>query len=160
MNEKTNCNCFECGKSIYRKPGELKKYLHVYCSKKCLWNNRGRLPFSDCPICEKIFKKNKKSSKYCSRKCANKGRRGITYSKKSQGNNSQRRLALLHNTFAFNTCMIDGCNYNKTYDIHRLIKKDGYIIGNMFAICPNHHAEIHRNIIKIEKINDYILRKV
>jgi len=28
----------------------------------------------------------------------------------------------------------------------------------MFALCPNHHAEIHRNIIKVEKIDNYTLR--
>ena len=38
--------------------------------------------------------------------------------------------------------------------------KDGgqYEIGNMFAICPNHHGEITRKIITVIKINDYTLR--
>ena len=57
--------------------------------------------------------------------------------------------------------MIEGCEYNKTYDIHRLIKgKDGgkYEVGNMFAICPNHHAEIHRGLIEVEKIDDKTLK--
>ena len=59
--------------------------------------------------------------------------------------------------------MVDGCNYSKTYDIHRLIEgKNGgkYVIGNMFAICPNHHAEAHRHILQFTKINDYQLKAV
>ncbi len=59
--------------------------------------------------------------------------------------------------------MVLGCNYNKCYDIHRLIEgKDGglYEIGNMFAICPNHHAEVHRGLIKLIKINNYTLEGV
>lgn len=53
--------------------------------------------------------------------------------------------------------MIDGCNYNKCYDLHRIKEGGEYIVGNAFAICPNHHAEIHRNIIQVEKVNDYTL---
>ena len=57
--------------------------------------------------------------------------------------------------------MIEGCKYDKTFDWHRIIPgKEGgkYEIGNMFAICPNHHAEITRKIIQVEKVNDYTLR--
>ena len=62
----------------------------------------------------------------------------------------------------FKTCMIEGCTYDICFDVHRLV--DGqyggkYEIGNMFAICPNHHAEITRKIIKVEKVNDCLLRK-
>ena len=59
--------------------------------------------------------------------------------------------------------MVEGCGYDKTYDIHRLIpgKQGGkYETGNMFAICPNHHAETHRKLIILEKINDYSLKVV
>ena len=57
--------------------------------------------------------------------------------------------------------MVKGCTYSRTYDVHRLIpgcKGGKYEIGNMFAICPNHHAEIHRQIAKAEKINDHQLK--
>jgi len=57
--------------------------------------------------------------------------------------------------------MVEGCTYNKTYDIHRVIEgKHGgeYKIGNMFAICPMHHAEITRKIIEVNKVNDCTLR--
>lgn len=56
--------------------------------------------------------------------------------------------------------MVSGCSYNKTYDIHRLAPGDGYVIGNMFAICPNHHAEIHRGFVSLEKTDDCTLRLI
>jgi predicted restriction endonuclease len=57
--------------------------------------------------------------------------------------------------------MIENCVYDKTFDIHRYVwGKDGgkYEIGNMFAICPNHHAEITRKIISVVKVDDKTLR--
>ncbi len=57
--------------------------------------------------------------------------------------------------------MIVGCSYKKTFDIHRLISgKSGgkYEIGNMYAICPDHHAEVSRGSIALEKIADDQLR--
>jgi hypothetical protein len=59
--------------------------------------------------------------------------------------------------------MVEGCTYHRTYDIHRFIEGrfgGDYIIGNMFAICPNHHKEIHRHLILVEKVNDQLLRIV
>ena len=57
--------------------------------------------------------------------------------------------------------MIEGCEYNRVYVVHRIVEgKDGgkYEIGNMFAICPNHHAEIHSKLISVMKINDWTLQ--
>jgi len=74
---------------------------------------------------------------------------------------SRKRLETLKKEFQFDTCMIEGCSYNRTYDIHRVIEgKNGgeYKIGNMFAICPCHHAEITRKIIEVEKVDDKTLR--
>ncbi len=59
--------------------------------------------------------------------------------------------------------MVLGCDYDKAYDIHRLVPgKEGgsYEFGNMFAICPNHHAEVSKGLIKLEKINNCQLRIV
>jgi hypothetical protein len=89
--------------------------------------------------------------------CSNVARRGQRYGKKSGFTKTEKRFQELQNYFQFNSCMIRGCNYGKTFDIHRYISgKDGgkYEIGNMFAICPNHHAEIHRGVIQIVKINN------
>lgn len=57
--------------------------------------------------------------------------------------------------------MVEGCDYSLTFDIHRITpgcKNGEYIIGNMYAICPNHHAEVTRSLIYLEKIDDQTLR--
>ena len=59
--------------------------------------------------------------------------------------------------------MVKSCSYNRTHDIHRLIPgKDGgeYILGNMFALCPNHHAEVHRKLTILEQIGSLELKEV
>lgn len=74
--------------------------------------------------------------------------------------NTRRRLELLKHEFDFDSCMIHDCKYNRLdillYEVYKF--KDGkYEIGNMFAICPNHMAEIRRKLISVKKINDYTL---
>ncbi|MES2211644.1 MAG: HNH endonuclease signature motif containing protein [Pseudomonadota bacterium] len=66
-------------------------------------------------------------------------------------------MAQLKIKFNFTHCMVEGCDYDKCFEIHRFIPgKNGgqYIIGNMFAICPNHHSEEHRKICVFTKISD------
>jgi hypothetical protein len=85
----------------------------------------------------------------------------MKYTGLSCGNQSRKKLALLKNIFNFNNCMVDGCDYCTTYDIHRFVpgsQGGKYEIGNMFAICPNHHAEVSRKIIEFEKISDCKLK--
>jgi hypothetical protein len=50
--------------------------------------------------------------------------------------------------------MVDGCSYARTVDLHRLVPgRDGgeYVVGNMVAICPNHHAEVHRRLVVLRQ---------
>lgn len=158
-----NCNCNTCLKPIYRRPFQLIGNQKVYCSKECFWKIRGKIEEAVCKTCGNNFIPFKRSSTFCSKSCANTNRRGKSYSKISAGNKSQVRLALLKNTFNFKCCMVLDCTYCKTYDVHRLVEgKDcgKYEIGNMFAICPNHHAEIHRKIIRLEKISDCQLKAI
>lgn len=57
-------------------------------------------------------------------------------------------------------CMVEGCGYNLTCDIYRLVPgKEGgeYDKDNIFEICLDHHAEFHRGICTFEKINDNCL---
>jgi hypothetical protein len=85
----------------------------------------------------------------------------MSYTGTPYASDNERRKALLANTFRTTSCMVEGCSYNRTYDVHRLIPgRDGgeYVIGNMFLICPNHHAEVTRGIIELEKIDDCTLR--
>jgi len=152
-----------CDKPLYRRPSEKQKG-NVFCSKACYGQYQAKpIP---CVICGKMIltSKNKKT---CSRVCSNINRAGITYHKRGYGvkfaSSSATRLYTLQQQFNFDSCMVEGCTYSTTYDIHRHIpgKNDGqYEIGNMFAICPNHHAEVSRGIIKLEKISDCCLRVV
>lgn len=156
---KPNTTCGTCATPIYRRPNELQRFTKVYCSRDCMWQDRGRAPVLKCHVCGSRVKATHKRRprKFCSRKCSNKGRRGITYSKNSQGNKSQRRLAQIQNTLGTRECMVTGCDYDKVLEVHRHVpgrKGGGYVIGNMFAICPNHHAEITRGLLRVEKTSN------
>jgi hypothetical protein len=164
-NRKPNTFCQVCQKPVYRRPSQLEKQKVVYCSQECHKELARKIP---CPVCAELFVPSRTNSKNCSRTCANKAREGLKYKqnggvKKEFKNHSERRLHTLKENFTFDSCMIENCAYNKTYDIHRLIPGSNgglYEIGNMFAICPNHHAETHRNIVVLEKISDYELRAI
>ena len=40
------------------------------------------------------------------------------------------------------------CGYHRSRcAIHRLVAKDGYVLGNVVQVCPNCHQEIHRGVI-------------
>jgi endogenous inhibitor of DNA gyrase (YacG/DUF329 family) len=156
---KPNTKCSVCQTPLYRSPAHLTHNRNIFCSGKCQRAIHGTAKTFMCDNCGMEFKSDygKKPRKYCSRRCSNVGRTGIKYNKLRYGSSSYKYLLLLSKTFNFTNCMIDGCTYNNTYDVHRFIPgKNGgkYIIGNMFAICPNHHAEIHRGIITVEKVND------
>lgn len=160
-----NTQCLYCQNPIYRRPKELQKG-RVFCSRECCVKYDGPIDHRDCNYCGKSYKPRNRKSSFCSRSCANTSRLGNKYTKDSHNNLSTKRLALLKEIFNFDSCMIIGCSYNNCYDVHRLEQgKDGgkYEIGNMFAICPNHHAEIHRGIIEVRKVSDCeleIIRKI
>lgn len=159
MHRNPNCSCSKCGKQIYRKPKDIERFENVFCSRICygLFHRKNNI----CKICNKVFY-GKNRVDYCSRICSNKSRTGIKYTLKHQ-NKTILNLNLLKQTFNFTTCMVENCQYSKCFDIHRLIpgKHGGeYKIGNMYAICPNHHSEVHRNIIMLVKINDCLLKAI
>lgn len=168
-NRKPNTKCDTCSKDIYRRPNELKRFRHKFCSKICMehedspyWTARQKVKNINCKVCQKEFKPEKRTAKFCSRKCSNRGRKGVKYNL-GYLNKTQRRFYLLKENFDFNCCMVENCDYSICYDIHRLVAgKDGgkYEIGNMFAICPNHHAEVTRKLIEFKKVNNYTLKAI
>ncbi len=157
-----NTECSVCSKSVYRRPNELRRLKNVYCSRRC----QGA-PFQAkkttrlCAQCKQEFTyPSYLKRKYCSTACSNKARRGITYSKGGLQNKQAVRLIRLQRNSGTKCCMVSGCSYSKCFDIHRLVEgKDGgkYEDGNMFAICPNHHAEIHRGLIKVKQSGQFSL---
>jgi hypothetical protein len=164
-----NTNCYECKKGIYVRPAQQ---IWINRCKECRNKISEEKYIKDnCKNCKAEIKyllsdNHNKPRNYCSISCSNKARTGIQYDKSRKYDKCyvrKLRLECLKRVFGINHCMIEGCNYNKTYDVHRLIpgKQGGeYKLGNMFAICPNHHAEIHRKICRVEKINDSKLRAV
>lgn len=163
MSRKLNRECDQCQKLYYQRPSQAKKYKTGYCSKEC-YSKAKENPLLECEFCKIKFKSKRKEQRFCSRSCATSGTRGQWSTKKKDGsfrNIQQQRLYILQKNFDFKECMIEECTYNKTFDIHRFIPgKDGgkYEIGNMFAICPNHHAEIHRGLIFVNKNSDFELK--
>ena len=159
---KPNTTCKFCNKPIYRRPFEIESYgKNLYCSKECMFADRSKN--NTCPVCCNEFKSKPKQI-YCSKRCSGKATRNRLGTKKGvrqQKSTNQRRLKELQECFHFTACMVSGCEYSRTFDLHRLVegKHDGkYEIGNMFAICPNHHAEYHRGLIAFEKVSDCELR--
>lgn len=71
--------CLGCNKNFYAKKSDLRR-RRVYCSKKCFY--KSIKTYQKCSHCHKTFynRGNKKNVKYCSRKCAQFGRRkGIVF---------------------------------------------------------------------------------
>ena len=157
----SNNECDRCGKAYYQRPSQALASSSSYCSRRCYALAKTR--HAACLECDSKFNPKKRSQKFCSVPCAIKGRKKRCENGSSVLTRTDGRLALLKREFDFDCCMVDGCHYSSTYDVHRLRpgRAGGkYEIGNMFAICPNHHAEEHRGITKLEKINDCSLRAV
>ena len=160
---KPNCSCLRCEKLIYRRPYQLESG-NVYCSKQCYREGNVRIS-KLCQECDGVFQPKNTGQIYCSKKCATTKIRRESFWSTSKAyekhNKTKRRLVQLEQNFGFTSCMVEGCEYSTTYDIHRYIPGNQggeYEIGNMFAICPNHHAEVTRNIVEFEKVSDCILR--
>lgn len=80
-NPTDNNRCFNCGKTIVQIPHKKQK---KFCSDKCRnawWSahpekRKGKPYIHTCLYCEKEFSTDKVVSKYCSRDCFAKARRG------------------------------------------------------------------------------------
>lgn len=158
-----NTKCIQCGKPIYKRPWEIKTGW-INCSRECAAVSKTRFKqLKECIVCKEPYYPTHSRRVVCGKGCANKLRLGKKYTKAFTGNMAERKINHLRKYFEFDSCMIEGCDYNKCYEVHRHIPgKDGgeYVIGNMFAICPNHHAEVTRGIITLSKISDCVLRIV
>jgi hypothetical protein len=157
-----NTKCSVCGAGLYRQPSMLAKTNSSFCSRKCMYDSNSSYfiklnGFKECPVCKEKTVPNRSNRKFCGLTCSSKGQR--------RGNERKEigfrtRLKKLKEASGFTCCMVQGCEYNKTYDVHRNIPgSEGgmYTLDNMFAICPNHHAEHNRGIIKLFKIREFVL---
>jgi hypothetical protein len=150
-----NTQCFNCQVPIYRRPFELSKFDSVFCGHKCRADFK-RMKQRSCEECSKLYQPDHATRRFCSKVCATRQSRGP---KQGVGRNrSKAKLELLEAT----ECMVLGCKYNLTLDVHRVVpgRMGGeYVVGNMFAICPNHHAEVERGICELIKVDDKNLER-
>lgn len=159
-----NTYCFICKKALHRRISQLERSGgRAFCSRKCIDELRKHTRRTyTCAVCNTNFWPIRKSQKFCSRQCSSMGRRGTKYDRHDfRGNNRSERIANLFEQAGMTPkCMIKGCSYNKTFDAHRFVpgKSSGtYDDENIFAICPNHHAEIHRGVIEVAITGKYEL---
>jgi hypothetical protein len=139
-----NTTCNVCGKSIYRRPVEIKRNgTRAFCSRGCYGIFcRKEVSCSQCgkPILAGLNKRT------CSRACANTGRTGIKYgAKRSQDKVvSQRAIKSRLLDQRGKTC--ERCGYAK-YQILHVHHKDrnrqNNALDNLELICPNCHYEEH-----------------
>lgn len=155
MPRNPNTMCSVCGVSIYRRPSELLRCRKAYCSRKCQGATRSSFKLSKlCTFCGLGFETPtyNRPRKYCSATCSNKARRGMRYTGEKILNYRSRLLIELQTLSGIQVCMVAGCGYGRTLDLHRVHQgKDGgeYTPTNTFALCPNHHAEVHRKVIRL-----------
>ena len=139
-----NTECIVCGKSVYKRPVEIKRNKgRVFCSMACYGVScRRERP---CIVCGKLIlaRFNKKT---CSRSCANKHRVNIKY-KLSQPRSKvkyQRGLKMRLLQERGRVCGL--CGYSK-FEILQIHHKDrnrqNNDLTNLELICPNCHFEEH-----------------
>lgn len=142
MKRKTNCVCTVCSKSIYRRPVHLSNGP-VFCSSACFGISQRKL--RQCPICKGNYTGYKKT---CSRKCANKQRTGIKYTRLGLFDRAYQGRLIKEKVAADRNGLCERCgepNYS-ILQVHH--KKERYRGGtddlsNLELLCPNCHATHH-----------------
>ncbi len=139
-----NVKCNICGKTIYKRPSQLKKNGgRAFCSIICYGISCRRE--NPCLVCGKMILKglNKKT---CSRTCANINRNGIKYhlGRPKDKVTSQRALKMKLLKIRGEVC--ERCNYNiiEILQVHHKDRnRSNNKIDNLELLCPNCHYEDH-----------------
>lgn len=153
---KPNTYCRICKKSIYRRPGSLKKSGgRAFCSQVCYGISCRKE--SPCLICGRsiLASFNKKT---CSRSCANRHRAGIQYKINRPRDKVVSERAIKTRLIKERGRACQRCGYSK-FEILQVHHKDrdrkNNSLDNLELICPNCHCEEHflekswlRNAIK------------
>ena len=159
-NRRPNTTCTQCGKAVYRRPGQLEVSRgRAFCSQRCYGVAcRKERP---CVVCGTpiLAGANKKT---CSRSCANKGRAGIVYKIGSPKDKVREQRALKLRLLALRGTKCERCGYAK-YEIlqihHNDRDADNNALENLTLLCPNCHAEEHYLERSWLKRNEHRLRR-
>ncbi len=141
---KPNIKCFVCGKSVYRRPIQIKQSDgRAFCSQVCYGIYcRKEKPCIICgkPILAGLHKKT------CSRECSNKNRAGIKYGAGRPNDKAKQYRNLKTILFEERGKKCERCGFNK-FEILEIHHKDRdrrhNTLRNLELICPNCHAEEH-----------------
>lgn len=162
MAGKPNVKCVVCGKDFYARPSFHNTGKGIYCSRDC-YNTVCKLIYypvmRNCLFCGKTFEiieSRYRNKKYCSSSCAskvnNKRRNGMKYK-----NKIGIKCYLVSKFGHF--CMFEGCDYNKSVDAHHVVhasKGGDNSYDNCVLLCPNHHREVHLNLISIDVLKSIV----
>lgn len=131
------CNNPDCNNTMYRRPVELEKFKEVFCSRRCYADAQKKRFAKNCKTCGAEFFPNRKEQKYCGKSCATKASRGVwgTNKKRVAKNSTILRREMLEKEYGVCSCMVEGCSYSRTLDVHRYTpgKAGGeYVVGTCF----------------------------
>jgi hypothetical protein len=155
---KSNTKCEVCGKVFYKRPSQQQITNHDYCSRECYKIGITTDKHKICEVCGESFEYHKPSQRFCSIKCVASRPREIKWN--GAGKHRARTIqSRLKDEGWDGNCMIEGCGYNLTLDVHRVVpgySGGTYTTNNTAVICSNHHQEIHRLGKIIEKKSKFI----
>ena len=142
MNRKPNCSCAVCYKKIYRRPVHIESGK-VFCSLKC--NGLSQRTTKTCPVCANKFTGLKRT---CSRTCANRSRKGISYTGENRKNKAYIGTHLKKKLAKKRGGVCEKCdmnNYSILHVHHKIERANGGTDNesNLELLCPNCHATHH-----------------
>lgn len=143
-----NTTCCGCGEPCYVRPNQLATQKMWFCSKEC--HGKGVYEkLAECAFCSNKFTKANSESKFCSRSCSNKGRRGIVYDGSNPGNKARagelrRRQVIERDGINCNICGLEPVWSGKPLQ-HQVDHIDGnnknHDLSNLRLLCPNCHTQ-------------------
>ncbi len=152
----SNSICEQCGKQFYKRPTQKANSANDFCSMLCY--GKWKIKTKNCVLCGKEFHPHRREQRFCSVSCAASRPRQEKWN--GAGKSKVRKLLGTLSELGWDgSCMICGCAYLATIDLHRIVNgKHGgiYAIDNLCALCPNHHAEVHRLKYQLIRIDSFV----
>lgn len=139
-----NIRCTVCGRSIYRRPIQLKQTKgKAYCGQACYGIScRNEKP---CVVCG-VMMLSSLHKKTCSRVCANKHRIGIKYKINRPNDKSEYFRVLKLRLVEKRGSKCERCDYCKIEVLqihHKDRNRRNNKLENLELVCPNCHFEEH-----------------